>query len=101
MENQTASVGKRAPRFELPCTRGPGLLGRVTLADYRDRWLALVFYPRDFSLVCPTELTALSARIESSEELPASDPDVRRLCDLLDSAGLPRPPLRSHQPPNA
>jgi alkyl hydroperoxide reductase subunit AhpC len=59
-----ASVGKRAPRFELPCTRGPGLSQQVGLADYRDRWLILVFYPRDFSLVCPTELTALSARME-------------------------------------
>ena len=26
-------------------------------------WLVLVFYPRDFSLICPTELTALNARL--------------------------------------
>jgi alkyl hydroperoxide reductase subunit AhpC len=64
MESQTATLGKPAPQFELPCTGGPGLTRRVGLADYRDRWLILVFYPRDFSLVCPTELTALSARIE-------------------------------------
>jgi alkyl hydroperoxide reductase subunit AhpC len=37
---------------------------RAGLADYSDQWLILVFYPRDFSLVCPTELTALSARTE-------------------------------------
>ena len=85
MENHTASVGKRAPRFELPCTRGLGLLGRVTLADYRDRWLMLVFYPRDFSLVCPTELTALSARIEEFH---------RRGCDIL---GISTDTIESHQ----
>lgn len=34
----------------------------------------LVFYPRDFSLVCPTELTALSARIAEFQ---------RRGCELL------------------
>ena len=28
----------------------------VSLADYRDRWLILMFYPQDFSLICPTEL---------------------------------------------
>ena len=38
--------------------------GWARLADYRGRWLTLVFYPRDFSLVCPTELTAISGRIE-------------------------------------
>ena len=28
------------------------------------RWLVLVFYPRDFSLVCPTELIGLSQRFD-------------------------------------
>jgi eukaryotic-like serine/threonine-protein kinase len=58
-------VGTRAPDFLLPCTRVPGSdRDRVCLADYQDRWLVLVFYPRDFTLVCPTELTALSARLD-------------------------------------
>jgi alkyl hydroperoxide reductase subunit AhpC len=74
MEIQTANVGKRAPQFELPCTRGQGVIRQVALADYRDRWLILVFYPRDFSLVCPTELTALSARVEELRN---------RGCDIL------------------
>jgi alkyl hydroperoxide reductase subunit AhpC len=34
------------------------------LVDYRGRWLTLVFYPRDFTLVCPTELIALGLRLE-------------------------------------
>lgn len=58
-------VGTPAPDFDLPCTAAPGSgRRRVTLADFRQRWLVLVFYPRDFSLVCPTELTALSTRID-------------------------------------
>lgn len=58
-------VGSLAPDFDLPCTPRPGAgAQRARLADFRGRWLVLVFYPRDFSLVCPTELTALSARIE-------------------------------------
>jgi alkyl hydroperoxide reductase subunit AhpC/predicted Ser/Thr protein kinase len=47
---------------------------RVTLDDFRDRWLVLFFYPRDFSLVCPTELTALSRRIAEFDQ---------RDCDIL------------------
>jgi alkyl hydroperoxide reductase subunit AhpC len=36
----------------------------VALEDYRGRWLILLFYPRDFSLVCPTELIGLSQRFD-------------------------------------
>jgi alkyl hydroperoxide reductase subunit AhpC len=85
MEIQSARVGKRAPQFELPCTLGPGSTRQFRLYDYLDRWLILVFYPRDFSLVCPTELTALSARME----------EFRRLeCDIL---GISTDSLESHE----
>jgi peroxiredoxin len=49
---RSAAVGTRAPNFSLLCTGGahPGPR-RVTLDDYLDRWLLLLFYPRDFSLV--------------------------------------------------
>jgi len=85
MEIQRASVGKRAPKFELPCTNGPGSAKRVALTDYRDRWLILVFYPRDFSLVCPTELTALSVRMEELRD---------RGCEIL---GLSTDSIESHE----
>jgi alkyl hydroperoxide reductase subunit AhpC len=79
-------VGRRAPEFDLPSTRGtPATRRRASLADYRDRWLTLVFYPRDFSLVCPTELTALSARMEEFD---------RRGCDLL---GVSTDNIESHE----
>jgi peroxiredoxin len=49
---RTAMVGTRAPGFSLPCTDGPGSARReVALDDYLDRWLLLLFYPRDFSLI--------------------------------------------------
>jgi alkyl hydroperoxide reductase subunit AhpC len=47
-----AMVGKRAPAFSLMCTQGPGSeRRRISLADFQDRWLMLMFYARDFSLV--------------------------------------------------
>jgi len=56
-------LGRPAPEFELTCTSGSRYSRRtVRLSDYLNRWLILMFYPRDFSLVCPTELSALSAR---------------------------------------
>ncbi|MBI3837520.1 MAG: redoxin domain-containing protein [Planctomycetia bacterium] len=79
-------VGMRAPDFTLPCTRRSGSTQqRVSLADYRDRWLILLFYPRDFSMVCPTELTALSVQ---NEEF------ARRDCDIL---GVSTDPIERHQ----
>jgi len=45
-------VGTRAPDFALDCTNLPdSRRGQVTLADYEDRWLLLIFYPRDFSMI--------------------------------------------------
>jgi alkyl hydroperoxide reductase subunit AhpC/tRNA A-37 threonylcarbamoyl transferase component Bud32 len=85
MEIQIARVGKRAPQFELPCTLGPGSARQVRLADYLDRWLILAFYPRDFSLVCPTELTALSVRAEEFR---------RQECDIL---GISTDSIESHE----
>jgi peroxiredoxin len=52
MGGPRAAVGTRAPDFSLPCVDGPANVSRQTcLADYLDRWLVLLFYPRDFSLV--------------------------------------------------
>ena len=49
---RSAMVGTRAPNFSLLATQGPEAgPRRVTLDDYLDRWLMLVFYSRDFSLV--------------------------------------------------
>ena len=52
MATRTATVGTRAPDFSLPRTEGPGSARRqVSLHDYADHWLILLFYSRDFSLV--------------------------------------------------
>jgi alkyl hydroperoxide reductase subunit AhpC len=52
MAERTVTVGTRAPDFAVPATEGPGSEKRLaTLDSYTDRWLILVFYSRDFSLV--------------------------------------------------
>ena len=45
----------------------PAVLGleftKLSLKDYRGKYLVLVFYPFDFTYVCPTELIAFSEAI--------------------------------------
>jgi eukaryotic-like serine/threonine-protein kinase len=69
MQHPTVRVGLPAPEFDLPCVFPTGAAGRARLTDHRGRWLAVMFYPRDFSMVCPTELTGASARMESFRAL--------------------------------
>ena len=70
-----AQVGKPAPDFDLPTTKGAtgakDLGRRVKLSEYRGKWLIFFFYPLDFTFVCPTEITALSDRYEEFQEFDA------------------------------
>lgn len=66
-ENTTtlAKVGKPAPDFNMPSTKNMQTLAEnVKLSDYKGKWLILLFYPLDFTFVCPTELTAFSDRLD-------------------------------------
>lgn len=63
-------VGLPAPDFTMDTALGNGKdFGRVSLSDYRGKWLVLFFYPLDFTFVCPTEIIALSDSIEDFREL--------------------------------
>lgn len=57
-----ASILQRAPDFKAKAVRGQGEEVEVSLAAWRGRWGVLLFYPRDFSVVCPTEIVELSKR---------------------------------------
>jgi len=60
-----AKVGQPAPDFNMPSTKNIETLGEnVKLSDYKGKWLILLFYPLDFTLVCPTELIAFSDRLD-------------------------------------
>jgi alkyl hydroperoxide reductase subunit AhpC len=60
---QAARVTKPAPLFAADAVIS-GQFEHVTLQDYlnKKQWLYLMFYPLDFTFVCPTELTAFSDR---------------------------------------
>jgi peroxiredoxin (alkyl hydroperoxide reductase subunit C) len=59
----TAAVAQPAPDFDMASTKNMEKLDQnVKLSDYAGKWLVLLFYPLDFTFVCPTELTAFSDR---------------------------------------
>src|SRR5438270_13888789 len=67
-----AKVGHAAPDFEMPSTKNIEKLNEnVKLSDYRGKWLVMLFYPLDFTFVCPTELTTFSDRYEDFEAVGA------------------------------
>ena len=73
MTATSLQIGRPAPPFAAQAY-DPALPSRepfrpISLADYAGRWLVFFWYPADFTHVCPTEITALSDRVEEFEEL--------------------------------
>lgn len=63
-------VGKQAPDFNMLSTKNLETLEeRVTLSDYKGKWLILFFWPFDFTFVCPTEVTSFSDHVEEFHDL--------------------------------
>jgi len=50
-------IDQLAPNFTTDAVFDNGEVKKVSLSDYKGKWLVLFFYPLDFTLLCPTELT--------------------------------------------
>lgn len=69
---EKAMVGQPTPDFDMASTKNIEKLNEnVKLSDYKGKWLVLLFYPLDFTFVCPTELTTFSDRYEDFEGIGA------------------------------
>jgi len=66
-------VGKKAPYFEGEAAIGADFK-KISLNDYKGKYLCLFFYPLDFTFVCPTELHAFSEKMDEFK---------KRNCDVL------------------
>lgn len=51
--------GNKAPAFDLPAACD-GRIAQLTLRDLSSELVVLFFYPRDFSFICPTEVTGFN-----------------------------------------
>jgi peroxiredoxin (alkyl hydroperoxide reductase subunit C) len=67
MSEVTPVVGSKAPEFEL---QGyfKGELKPFKLSDFKGKWVYLLFYPLDFTFVCPTEVLSFSKMAPKFEE---------------------------------
>eukprot|EP01012_Entosiphon_sulcatum_P032095 TRINITY_DN40846_c0_g1_i1.p1 TRINITY_DN40846_c0_g1~~TRINITY_DN40846_c0_g1_i1.p1 ORF type:complete len:221 (+),score=35.41 TRINITY_DN40846_c0_g1_i1:26-664(+) len=52
-------VQKQAPTFTAPAVAN-GAISTLSLGDFKGKYVVLLFYPLDFTFVCPTEIIAFS-----------------------------------------
>lgn len=60
-------ITQLAPEFTAQAIMPDKSFGKVSLKDYRGKYVVLFFYPLDFSFVCPTELHGFSDAIADFE----------------------------------
>eukprot|EP01013_Petalomonas_cantuscygni_P040493 TRINITY_DN72503_c0_g1_i1.p2 TRINITY_DN72503_c0_g1~~TRINITY_DN72503_c0_g1_i1.p2 ORF type:complete len:231 (+),score=39.48 TRINITY_DN72503_c0_g1_i1:185-877(+) len=53
-------TARPAPQFSATAVNADGTFVDVKLSDYTGKYTVLLFYPLDFTFVCPTEITAFS-----------------------------------------
>ena len=57
-------VTKKAPDFTIDAVVGDGDFKKISLGDYKGKYVVLFFYPADFTFICPTEIQEFSRRYE-------------------------------------
>ena len=63
-------VHHKAPEFKAQAVVN-GEIKDVSLSEYRGKWVVLVFYPLDFTFVCPTELRAFAENHDAYKKIGA------------------------------
>lgn len=62
-------IGKPAPEFSHATAYKKGEFTKISLSDYHGKWVALFFYPRDFTFICPTEIRGFAKHEEEFKQL--------------------------------
>jgi len=60
-------VGKKAPNFCADAVANGELIEGLELFDFEGKYVVLLFYPLDFTFVCPTEIYAFQDKKEEFE----------------------------------
>jgi peroxiredoxin (alkyl hydroperoxide reductase subunit C) len=63
-----ARIQSEAPDFTAQSVMPDGSIKELALSDYKGKYVVLFFYPLDFTFVCPTEILAISDRIDEFKE---------------------------------
>nr|UAD87222.1 2-Cys peroxiredoxin [Gracilaria pacifica] len=70
INNNDVRVGQQAPNFSATAVYDQEFK-KIRLSDYLGKYVILLFYPLDFTFVCPTEITAFSDAYKDIEVLNA------------------------------
>ena len=63
-------IGKEVPEFTMSAYHKDEIID-IKLSDYKGKWVVLLFYPADFTFVCPTELEDAAAIYDKFQALGA------------------------------
>ena len=63
-------IGEKVENFEAKAFHNNKEV-KIKLSDYQNKWVLLVFYPADFTFICPTELVDLAKNYEEFKKLNA------------------------------
>ena len=69
----TILVNRKAPEFTAPAVLASGeIIDQLNFSKQRNgKYAVIVFYPLDFTFVCPTEILAFNDRVEEFRALGA------------------------------
>jgi peroxiredoxin (alkyl hydroperoxide reductase subunit C) len=67
-------VTKQAPDFKAQAVMPDNSFKEINLSDYKGKYVALFFYPLDFTFVCPSEIIAFDKKLAEFKE---------RNCELI------------------
>ena len=89
------TINQPAPEFTLPTNTGNG---KVSLADFRGKWVVLYFYPKDFTSGCTIEARRFQQDLpkytdKNTEIIGISADDIDSHAEFCDSEGLKFPLL--------
>jgi peroxiredoxin Q/BCP len=92
---QQPTLNQPAPNFTLPTNTGEG---KVSLSDYRGKWVVLYFYPQDFTPGCTLEARRFQQDLDkyiarNTQVVGVSADDVNSHAEFCDSEGLKFPLL--------
>lgn len=71
--NQTEKmigINQKIPDFELEAFQDDHIK-KLRLSDYNGKWLVMLFYPADFTFICPTELEEAADMYKEFKDLDA------------------------------
>lgn len=77
MEETKVRINHLVPDFELEAYVDESFK-KIKLSDYKGKWVVLMFYPADFTFVCPTELEDMAKHYEEFKKLGGEIMSVSR-----------------------